>query len=204
MFSARKLYFDNEEIGLAAETSHPNFRDLIKDSFIYSSSDEFSPFGNDDGWMTLTELEDWYKDTNGRRKITDFLFNHIDDFGFGYDSKRVSLLLEVDQLNEIMGDNDFLINCMDEAIIATAFGQYKIEGLIDYNLKKIALIAIQRQIILNNQIIKKGELDLNKLYQVVEGESTRPNEFGGTLHLTTLYLERLEIMQNYISEFKPK
>ena len=52
-----KYFFDSED-GPAKETSHPNFVKSMESEFYYDCTDDFSPFGNDDGADLLYNLED--------------------------------------------------------------------------------------------------------------------------------------------------
>lgn len=199
-----KFYFDDEEEGLSPQTSHPKFNEIISDYFYFDCMDEFSPFGNDEGAEILYALQDWYKEKKGKGNVLKWLYNRIDGYGFEYESEWASKILDIEELNSILEEDEFLLLCMDEAIIATAFGQYKIEGKIDKSLKLVALTAMERQKILNQQTLLSGEIDISKLIQVVDGESTRPDENGQTTHLTNKYIERLEIMKSDLVKFEEK
>lgn len=145
-----------------------------------------------------------YKEKKGKGNVLKWLYNRIDGYGFEYESEWASKILDIEELNSILEEDEFLLLCMDEAIIATAFGQYKIEGKIDKSLKLVALTAMERQKILNQQTLLSGEIDISKLIQVVDGESTRPDENGQTTHLTNKYIERLEIMKSDLVKFEGK
>lgn len=199
----KKFYFDdNDNEGLSSKTSHPKFKEIITEDFYFDCSDEFSPFGNDDGWDVLYSLEDWYKTKKNDGDILKWLYNKINGYGFKYDCVSVSKILDIKELNFILEDDEFLILCMDESIIAAAFGQYKIEGIINKDLKELGLIAIERQKIINQQILSTGELDMSKLLKVVDGVSTRPDAAGQTGYLNKQYLSRLEIMKADLLKFE--
>jgi uncharacterized protein YfeS len=144
----QKLYFSDkkeEEEALKLENVHPNFLDLLRSIFYYDCTDEFSPFGNDDGFDQLYHLEDWYRDKKGENNIIKWLYKTINAFGFKITSEAGSKILEpeiLDQFEDV--DPDFL-KCMDNTIIATAFGQFKISGQLDAEVKALALIALKRQ-----------------------------------------------------------
>lgn len=147
--SGKKFYYDDPEgEALAPETSHPNFVNLLTDAFYYDCTDEFSPFGNDDGADLLFNLEDWYQEKKGKGNIVKWLFKTIDEFGFTYSSKSCTKILDEQTLKQIQVEDPNFFSTMDNTVIATAFGQYKITGQIDPELKEIALTAIKRQILL--------------------------------------------------------
>ena len=137
------LYFDDEEEGLARETSHPFFVEHANAEFYYDSADDFSPFGNDSGSDTLSSLTEWYQERNAGTKATTFLRELIvDAWGFDVaylDSKNLAQL-------EVAEPNERMLNAeTDKAIIATAFGQFKIAGQADKAMIRMAAVAFSRQ-----------------------------------------------------------
>ncbi|NLF05706.1 MAG: MolR family transcriptional regulator, partial [Actinomycetales bacterium] len=73
------IYLDDEDEGLARETSHPRFVELAPDSF-YDESDEFSPFGNDDGNDALRSMEEWFEDREPGTDPIEFLEELLDEW----------------------------------------------------------------------------------------------------------------------------
>jgi uncharacterized protein YfeS len=143
--TTQNFYYDDSEIGPAKKTSHPNFVKNLPDEFYYDCTEEFSPFGNDDGADLLYNLEDWYRETKGKDLITNWLFENIDEGGFKYSSKNCSELNDAKEIEKIHNEDQHFFSFMDNSIIAAAFGQYKITGSIDSELKKCALQAIERR-----------------------------------------------------------
>jgi uncharacterized protein YfeS len=159
--SINKFYFDDPEgEALSSKTSHPDFVKFLKASFYYDCLDEFSPFGNDEGADLLYNLEDWYQENNGKGDIVQWLFNTIDEYGFKYKSESCSKILDESVLKQIESEDPHCLTCMDNTIIAAAFGQYKISGQLNQNLKELALTALKRQILL----AENGNDDLTKEY----------------------------------------
>jgi uncharacterized protein YfeS len=191
----RNIYIDDPEIGPDPATSHPHFNTIMNQEFYLDCTDEFSPFGNDDGADTLYSLEDWYQETKGKEDILTFMFDFINGFGFKYECEGCMELLDMGQINELMREDEFFIDCMDKAIIATAFGQFKIEGKINPKLKQLGLIALARQKLITLQRLASKQVDISKLLKIVEGKSTQMNEEGTIDHLQDVYLIRLEIMK---------
>jgi uncharacterized protein YfeS len=198
----KKFYIDDPEVGLDPETSHPKFNQVVKEEFYFDCTDEFSPFGNDEGADTLSELEEWYQETKGKADIVGMMFDFIDRFGFKYASEGCVELLEMEQINSLLEEDEFFIDCMDKAVIATAFGQFKIEGKIAPRLKELALIALERQKLITLQRLANNEVDLSKMLKIVDGKSTWENQDGNTNHLQDAYLERLEIMKADLDKVK--
>ncbi len=202
MGNKHEYYFDDPEIGIDRETSHPKYNAIIHDQFYFDCLDEFSPFGNDEGAETLMALNEWFNEKSEDEDVVDWMLDRIDGYGFPFQADIASMLQDSRTINEVHEEDDNFFLCMDETIIATAFGQYKISGLIDEELKKVGLIAIDRQILLSRQDLQNGGLDLRKLYKVVDQESTRPDANGSTSHLTHKYLERLGIMKRDLQKFE--
>ncbi|AXG70877.1 hypothetical protein KORDIASMS9_03127 [Kordia sp. SMS9] len=142
-------YFDDEEVGPARKTSHPNFVKAMTADFYYDCTEEYSPFGNDDGADMLCYLQDWYRAKKLFRNIVKWLFNEIDEMGFKYQSKQCSQILDLETLRKIQEEDEYMLLCMDNSIIAAGFGQIKITGKIDAKLKALTFTAIERQLVLD-------------------------------------------------------
>ncbi|WP_405604229.1 hypothetical protein [Polaribacter sp. Asnod1-A03] len=158
-----KYFFDTEDDGLAKETSHPNFVKSMKSQFYYDCTDEFSPFGNDDGADLFYNLEDWYREKKLTRNIVKWMFKQIDEMGFEYKSKGCSEILDLEKLNKIQEEDEYLISSMDNSIIATGFGQIKITGKIDSKLKDLTIKALDRQMLLDEDDDKEFFNRLEKM-----------------------------------------
>ncbi|MCC4104747.1 hypothetical protein [Serratia ureilytica] len=145
-------YYDDREKGLTRETSSPRFVSLASDDFYYSESDDFSPFGNDDGNDTLRALEIWYRGVEDDEGILDFLERHLSGWGLGVpwgrigsDIKARESWLDEEKVREVY----FRSEC--RAIIAAAFGQLKIAGHINVELLRRAMTAISDQLWMNTR-----------------------------------------------------
>lgn len=135
------FYFDDEEIGLHPETSHPNFVSHFTNELYYDCADEEAPFGSDEGSDALSEIEERL------RKKPDFPFVDFPKFiienpwGMDYipvdslDESEVKTLIEKDEMN---------VTQSDMVTYAVAFAQIKITGKLDPQLKQMALDAMNR------------------------------------------------------------
>lgn len=150
MFGKKFYYDDPEGDALAKETSHPKFVENMTAEFYYDCTYDFSPFGNDHGADLLFNLEEFYQETKGKG-ILKWLFNTIDEYGFKYTSEDCSKILDEPTIKQLQNEDPHFINCMNNTIIAAAFGQIKISGEVDNELKDLARTAIQRQLVLNRQ-----------------------------------------------------
>ena len=143
-------YFDDPDEGISRETSHPRFRELAADDFFYDCTDDFSPFGNDDGADTLYNLEDWYREGGRDAKVASFLKNLIKEWDFGVPPKMLhadQAALEKWLAKEHM--HEAYLQSICNAYIATAFGQLKVAGQVNAGMRADALAAIGCQVRLN-------------------------------------------------------
>jgi uncharacterized protein YfeS len=136
-------YFDDPEEGITREMSHPFFVSHATANFYYSLGDEFSPFGNDAGADMLFHLQEWFNERSQDEDVISFLLEFLEANHPGnadYINSRDS-----DQLNEFDGSKQIYYDDIDQFIIATAFGQCKISGVIDIDLFIMADKALARQ-----------------------------------------------------------
>src|SRR4051794_5280264 len=103
----KTFYIDDPDIGPDPTTSHPHFNKIMSKEFYLDCTDDFSPFGNDDGADTLYKLEDWYQETEGNADILEFMFDLIDGFGFKYACAGCVELLDTDQINGLVEEDEF-------------------------------------------------------------------------------------------------
>jgi uncharacterized protein YfeS len=179
-------YFDDEEEGLARETSHPFFVEHARADFYYDLGDEFSPFGNDAGADTLFRLEDWYRESlednavmadDVATLLRDYLAVNLPNM-LGYVDIAERQGMELLDLSK-----EHFYTDIDQTIIATAFGQYKIAGMADKQVVNMAVNALSRQRYLADKAGKKS-----------------PNLWP----LAKTYLQRLEKMSFDLSEMTNK
>ena len=142
------IYVRDPEVGLHRLTSHPKFREHFTDDLYYDCTDEFAPFGSDEGDTSLYEVEDDLK--RAVKEGTGFHFilmvkDMIDDnLGGAYptdDNSReaVEAVLKTNSIED-------MINC-DMTLYSTAFAQIMTMGWIDPELKQLALNAMKRMYI---------------------------------------------------------
>jgi uncharacterized protein YfeS len=145
-------YFDDPDDGLSRETSHPRFVELAPEDFYYDGCDDFSPFGNDDGHDTLSDLQDWYRASPKNTKTKRFLKKLLTGWGLNVpenmireDSATVERWLSQARMHETY------LQAECRAREATAFGQLKITGQVDADILEEGLTAIRRQLWLNKR-----------------------------------------------------
>jgi uncharacterized protein YfeS len=161
---ARFYFDDQEEEGLARETSHPNFVAAFTAEFYYDCTDDFSPFGNDWGADLHYKLEDWYRKTVLFRNIVPWMFNLIDQGGFELDSKVYWKTLNIPPIEKMQQKYEHFFEFMDQSIIAACFGQIKITGKLTKELRKITEVVFTRQRILHQPDgSETGELYIQRI-----------------------------------------
>lgn len=145
------IYFDDEEIGLHPKTSHPNFRKNFTNEIYIDCCDEETPFGSDEGADTLYFLQEALR-KNRDEDLLLFAQKLIeDDWEMRYMPPYYPLNKEdLEKLLAEQEDNGMNILQTDQVIIAVAFGGIKIKGTIPQELKKLALLAMDRIDLLSN------------------------------------------------------
>lgn len=137
------LYFDDIEHGLDEKTSHPNFTAHFKDEIYLSCYDEESPFGNDAGADTFADLEEYIR-KHGDKDILKFPYKVMMNWGYQHYIPPTHENTQEATLKELLDNDSDFITQLDRVIIATAFGQIKIMGKINPELKELALLALER------------------------------------------------------------
>ncbi|MED5620264.1 MolR family transcriptional regulator [Ideonella sp. BN130291] len=145
-------YFDDPDEGLSAETSHPKFRELAVDSFYYDCTDEFAPFGSDDGADTLAALQEWFRRGGRPERLPQFLVDLSSGWNLGVPAGLIQgseahkrAWLEQDRMHEPFLQSE----C--RARIAVAFGQLKICGELHPEIQAEALASIACMLWLNER-----------------------------------------------------
>jgi len=127
--SPPQVYLDVREDGLAAETSHPAFVAVAPEWF-YDQGDPRTPFGNDDGYDALRDLEEWYGSGGDDEHAPGRVAALLEDWGlvpeavWDRDSAGVRTWLEQDESHVRFMHGEV------NARIAGALGQFKIIGWI--------------------------------------------------------------------------
>ena len=174
-------YFDDPEEGITRETSHPFFVSHATADFYYDLGDEFSPFGNDAGADMLFHLQDWFNERSEDEDVTSFLLEFLEANHPG--NTDYINLRDANQLNQLDGSKQIYYNDIDHFIVATAFGQCKISGVIDIDLFIMADKSLARQ---RYFIEKAGQKETNHWPYAAQ------------------YLQRIERMQTDLSNMATK
>ncbi|MEJ9079823.1 MULTISPECIES: hypothetical protein [Gordonia] len=124
------IYIDDAAESPRPETSHPRFVALAPESF-YSATDEFAPFGSDDGNDVLRDMEAWYEQ---RDPGVDPAEGFLDDLlaGWAFDLPDGVLDFPDERLLALVADGsaEARLTAVGQACVAAAVGQLKIEGVV--------------------------------------------------------------------------
>jgi|CXWL01.1.fsa_nt_gi uncharacterized protein YfeS len=110
--------------------------ELMNDKWLWSETDEFAPFGNDAGSDTLYSFKIW-RDKSPYSDIVSFI-DELKSESFIPESLDTT----VSQILKSMHLDKALLNSYHRSIIAAAFGQLVLEGVVSPSLKNLALQAI--------------------------------------------------------------
>ncbi|TXF79223.1 hypothetical protein [Chryseobacterium sp.] len=156
-------------IEIKKENANPAAQKIMSDEFFYDVVDEFAPFGNDVGNDTFYTFIEW-KNKNETKKATEFLTGNLaemglSDFNLNADAKDPrQLLLNVDKMPNKYDD----INSIDNTVISLAFTQLFIGGNIDPEIKHLAKIAIEREVLFADVWEENSKMRLEKLAKLTD------------------------------------
>lgn len=135
------LYFDDEEYGLHPLTSHPNFREHFKDELYYDCGEEEAPFGSDEGSDTLGDMQEVVR----KKGIIDFTQYPQSLIENVWDMKYIPASdMQEATVKELVAKDEMNLIQSDMVTYASAFGQIKITGFVNPELKERAILAIKR------------------------------------------------------------
>jgi len=138
-----QLYFDDPEEGPSRDTSHPEFVRVCEDELFYDCTDDFAPFGNDDGADALSALEDWYRD-GAKGTVRAFIDDKLEEWGMAIPDLEATDRVTV---NGWLEDKKLAtaLQTTDNVVIAVAFGEAKITGRLDGGVAALARAALHRE-----------------------------------------------------------
>lgn len=126
-------------------TPHPRAVEIADYEFFWNDGDALTPFGSDEGHISLLEVKKWI-DSHPDSPMIECIRWIFSSWDVGIDNYNDSIL-ENRNILRIIQDYDFdeLILSLDIVLIATGFGQLVIQGKIDEDIKNIIHLAIMRQ-----------------------------------------------------------
>ena len=130
-----------EQLGIDWSQYHPSARLLLDDPFYWDSVDEYAPHGSDTGADLLESFRDWRR-RHEAVPASRFLPLMLKRWNY---ASGVAVLLDK-PMSAWDDDDELMLEVIDEANIAIAFAQMKIEGRCDEDLREAALLSIERQL----------------------------------------------------------
>jgi uncharacterized protein YfeS len=162
----------NSHIEPTKEKAHPNFVKFCPDEYWYSSSDEFSPFGSDEGYDLFYEFTEW-RSKNQEGDVYKFALGVVGR-KFGSKPTRESMAPYIADMRKNMpglSDAEFeklltqalgtdFTPYIRTNLISASFCQLYVDGRIDTQLLDLSLIALQDELDPEN---------LSKMFGDIEG-----------------------------------
>lgn len=132
---------DPRQQDLTREDAHPRAREALTDAFFWDASDPCGPFGGDVGLDVLDALRD-HRLEDPRGDLLSLLGELLAMWEVPNDHWDV---VEEAAVQEIGADDELGLLLRDEAILALAFGQIIVEGRVDPEIRRRAMLALHRQ-----------------------------------------------------------
>lgn len=146
------MEFHEQKSVIFGDMEHPNFKQahpvaqqLMDEDFFYSPIEESGPFGSDDGADTFAGFAAWRSANSDQRALT-YLEQQLDEWGYPpFDLHE----RDPEEIQHYMRENElglpFLVG-MDAAVIAVAFAQLYLEGMMEEELRRLAKTSLDRQL----------------------------------------------------------
>jgi len=124
------------------KTAHPKARELLVDSVIWNYGDEDSPLGNDTGADTFAS----YLAFRAGKPVASVHQFICDELHSSQIADADWDLLDATRLQEALdADDGFRVLWRDDFILGLAFAQLLVEGTVDAEVRRRALLALHRQ-----------------------------------------------------------
>jgi len=130
-----------EKLGIDWTQYHASARALLDDPFYWDSADEYAPHGNDTGADLLEAYREWRR---RHRNVAAARFLPTMLKRWNYTGSVDALLGK--PMAQWDDDDELMLEVLDEANVAVAFAQLKIEGRCDEEVRAAALHSIERQL----------------------------------------------------------
>jgi uncharacterized protein YfeS len=127
-------------MSFSREDSHPRAREVLSDAFFWDASDPCGPFGNETGLDVLKAVDE--RDDDDPAGLIALLQTMLARWEVVDDHWDV---IDEDDVQAIGADDETSLLTRDEAIIALAFAQIVVEGRLDAEVRRRAMVALARQ-----------------------------------------------------------
>ena len=132
---------DSQPHELSRDDAHPKALEALTDAFFWDAEDLGSPLGGDTGRDVLEALRD-AREADPRGRVVTVLDEILARWEVANDSWDVVSEREVQAIGE---DDEFSLLTRDEAVLALAFAQIMVEGRLESEVRRRALLALTRQ-----------------------------------------------------------
>lgn len=139
---------------LSPKTANPKASAVMKEEWFWSSFDDLSPFGNDDGADAFHFFRDW-RENNPQTEPTVFIMELERSWAMSFSHIKNDKEEDLPSIEK----TNWLYRNVDRAVIALAFGQIVLEGKISPKLKELGIKAIERT---NTDFTMEGMSEENK------------------------------------------
>jgi uncharacterized protein YfeS len=128
-------------VDLSREESHPRARDALVDAFFWDAGDPTGPFGDETGQEVLEAFRA-FRAEEPRGAPLALLGELLEAWEVADGSWDV---VDPDEVQDLGADDELGLLVRDEAILALAFAQIIVEGRVDPEVRRRALLALVRQ-----------------------------------------------------------
>lgn len=132
---------DPQHEELSRDEAHPRAREALLDAFFWDTSDPTGPFGDETGRDVLDALRD-FLDASPRGNpiaLLDTLLERWEIANQDWDA------VEADEVQAIGEDDELGLLTRDDAILGLAFAQLVVQGRVDAEVRRRAMLALARQ-----------------------------------------------------------
>ncbi len=139
------------------ERAHARARELMSEPFFWDCTNEWAPFGSDEGWDAYYEFRRWREEnpaSNLKECMAWIPAGELDGYSDTLCSDE-SIARDLAKPDEAFLAEHFDMFTLDATVIATALGQLLDEGTIDAEAKPYVYVALKRQ--LHPQVTPGGE-----------------------------------------------
>ena len=116
----------------------PKAKEILTNEIFWDLSNEFAPFGSDEGFDGFWCFEKWLR-ANPSENVMVYLRYLASYFRLEFNQIYQTRISDLENRNLI------LIEDFDDEIIAVCFGQLILQGFIQRSLLRIGTIALERQ-----------------------------------------------------------
>ena len=132
---------DSLQEELSREEAHPRAREALVDAFFWDASDPTGPFGDETGLEILSELRD-FREGSPKGNPIELLDEVLERWEVANQDWDAT---EADHVQSLGEDDEFSLLTRDDAVLALAFAQLIVDGRIDAEVRRRAMLALARQ-----------------------------------------------------------